>query len=63
MGKIFTYQYVCFNIRNKADIDLANKQLAELSKNGYTLYHTITENRNQGFDEIKVNTLRKEIKI
>ncbi|MDE1814897.1 MAG: hypothetical protein KGI05_09590 [Thaumarchaeota archaeon] len=62
MAKLYAYQYVCFDIRNKGDIDGANKQLAELASQGYQLDYSITESRKEGLSEIRVNRLRKEIK-
>ena len=62
MSKRYTYQYVCFDIRNKGEIDFANKQLTELAQQGYDLEWSITENRNEGMSDIRLNKLRKEIK-
>lgn len=62
MSKKYAYQYVCFDIRNKGEIDLANKQLADLAQQGYELCWSITENRKEISSDIRLNQLRKEIK-
>lgn len=62
MGKKYLYQYVCFDIRNKEAIDLANKKLLELGQEGYDLYYSITENRKEGsLSDIRLNKLRKQL--
>lgn len=62
MSKRYTYQYVCFDIRDKEEIDLANTMLEKLAYDGYDLEMSVTENRNEGMSDIRLNKLRKEIK-
>lgn len=61
MSKRYVYQYVCFNIRNKGEIDLANSQLAQLAQKGYDLEWSVTENTSENNTEVRLNKLKKRM--
>lgn len=61
MSKRYIYQYVCFDIRDKAEIDKANQDLVHLAMQGYDVDWSVTA-LEEGKPTIRLNRLRKEIK-